>query len=55
MVHPQILTEFATAAFRVGHTMVPNHFIELNESYLPVRSIPTEKAFRNDTFIYDVS
>ena len=31
-VNPQITTEFATAAFRVGHTMLSSHIMRLQES-----------------------
>ncbi|XP_064082488.1 peroxidase-like isoform X2 [Macrobrachium nipponense] len=46
-VNPGVLNEFSTAAFRVGHTMVPGHFPLLDKNFLPTGSLPLLEAFHN--------
>ncbi|XP_068236113.1 peroxidase-like [Palaemon carinicauda] len=51
-VNPGVLNEFSTAAFRVGHTMVPSHFQLLDQNYLPTGSLSLLEAFHNTTMAF---
>lgn len=46
-VDPSILNEFASAAFRFGHTLINPILSRLNESYHPIKegNLPLHKAF----------
>ncbi|KAK4325864.1 hypothetical protein Pmani_003568 [Petrolisthes manimaculis] len=46
-VNPGILNEFSTAAFRVGHTMVPDHLTLADSSFLPLASVSLVQTFHN--------
>ncbi|KAG7168856.1 Peroxidasin-like 1, partial [Homarus americanus] len=48
-VNPGVLNEFATSAFRVGHTMVPNRLFLLDHNYFPLASVPLVHTFHNSS------
>jgi peroxidase len=51
-VNPGVATEFSTAAFRVGHTMLGDDIRFLNNAGLPVRDdIALSQGFFNPTFV----
>ncbi|XP_076049273.1 peroxidase-like [Oratosquilla oratoria] len=45
--NPGVLNEFATAAFRFGHTLVPERFYLLDENFVPVYEQLLVKMFFN--------
>lgn len=53
-INPQVAIEFATAAFRMGHTLLPNHIIKMDKRYFPIGSLPLEEIFRNTSIVYQV-
>lgn len=51
-VKPDIMNIFATAAYRIGHTMVTSDLMLLNDDCSPVReNLQLEEAFFNNTWI----
>ena len=53
-VDPGISNEFATAAFRVGHTMLPSYLLRVSESGQEF-TVPLATAFFNPSLIEEVS
>ncbi|XP_069974642.1 salivary peroxidase/catechol oxidase [Penaeus vannamei] len=51
-VNPGVLNEFATAAFRLGHTMIPDDFRMLDKDYAPVSSFPLVETFHNTSMVF---
>ena len=50
---PSIINSFASAAFRFGHSLVPNQFSQMKSDFNEYGpSIPLQKAFFNSTSIY---
>ncbi|XP_045592710.2 LOW QUALITY PROTEIN: salivary peroxidase/catechol oxidase [Procambarus clarkii] len=50
-VNPGVMNEFATAAFRMGHTMIPDDVMLLDGRYGPVGSIPLVQTFQNPSAV----
>ncbi|XP_071521128.1 salivary peroxidase/catechol oxidase-like [Panulirus ornatus] len=53
-VNPGILNEFATAAFRVGHSLVAEDLVLLDSHYRPSASIPLVDTFHNPSAVFGV-
>ncbi|XP_042221923.1 peroxidase-like [Homarus americanus] len=52
-VNPGILNEFASAAFRVGHTMIPDDLRLVDRHYTRTSSIPLVQTFENPSAIFE--
>ncbi|XP_071521126.1 salivary peroxidase/catechol oxidase-like isoform X2 [Panulirus ornatus] len=50
-VNPAILNEFSTAAFRMGHSQIPNTLVLIDPHYQLHSTVPIETTFHNTTFI----
>ena len=52
LINPDILNIFATAAYRIGHTMVTSELLLLNDDCSPVQNpLSLEQAFFNSTWV----
>ncbi|XP_050717824.1 chorion peroxidase-like [Eriocheir sinensis] len=45
--NPSLMEEFVTAAFRVGHAMIPAHLLLLDHAYRPLSALPLVPTFHN--------
>ncbi|XP_045126950.1 chorion peroxidase-like isoform X1 [Portunus trituberculatus] len=44
---PSLMEEFTSAAFRVGHAMIPNHLLLVGKNYRPFTAMPLVPTFHN--------
>ncbi|XP_042857054.1 heme peroxidase 2-like [Penaeus japonicus] len=51
-VNPGVANEFASSAFRLGHTMIPDDFRMLDKDYKPVSSFPLVETFHNTSMVF---
>ncbi|XP_050717819.1 peroxidase-like isoform X2 [Eriocheir sinensis] len=50
-VNPAIFNDFTTAAFRVGHSQVPQYFFMMDERYRPYNHVPLHQTFFNPSYL----
>lgn len=52
---PVIYDEFSSAAFRMGHSQVPNYIFLMNKKYEVIYRVPLHSSFSNASLLYHVS